>query len=50
MRVVAAAVLAADASALIGWLNDDATGRAALATALLATAGLIGGYLTSETP
>lgn len=48
MRVVAAAILAADVSSLVAWLNNDTTGRAALITAILATAGAVGGYLTSD--
>jgi hypothetical protein len=48
MRIVIAAVLAADVSALVAWIGDDMTGKAALITALLATAGAVGGYLQAE--
>lgn len=48
IRVVAAAILAADVSSLVAWLNHSTNGAAALITAILATSALVGGYLTSD--
>lgn len=49
IKVVAAAILAADTSALVAWLNGSSTWTAALITGILATSALVGGYLTSDT-
>lgn len=48
MRLVIAAILAADVAQLVAWINDSTTGKAALVTAILATAGAVGGYLATD--